>query len=76
LNEKLQTEGKREGGVISFEAENEGGKKFSAKILKPYVKRFLYNNGIRKDFRVLSEEGELKVVKLEAEKEDEGKSKT
>jgi hypothetical protein len=70
LNQKLGREGKRENGVVIFD-EKEEGDKLTARVLKPYIKRFLHNYRIRKDFRVLSEEGELKLVRLEVEQEEE-----
>jgi hypothetical protein len=39
--------------------------------VKTYVKRFLYQNGLRKKFRVLVNGGELTVVELEGKEEEE-----
>jgi hypothetical protein len=39
--------------------------------IKTYVKRFLYQQGVRKDYRVLVENGELLIIEIEREEEEE-----
>jgi len=39
--------------------------------VKTYIKRFLYMQKVRQDYRVLVEAGELRIIELEREEEEE-----
>ena len=43
--------------------------------VKTYIKRFLYYQKVREDYRVLSENGELLIIEIEREEEEEEEEK-
>jgi hypothetical protein len=43
--------------------------------VKTYIKRFLYMQKVRQDYRVLVEAGELRIIELEREEEEEEEEK-
>jgi hypothetical protein len=79
VESKLQVKSEREGTVISFDDKNERTH-VSAPEIKTYLKRFLHSKELRKKYRLLSDNGTIKFVKLrpdqmEEEPEEEEKKK-
>jgi len=67
---KLPVKSDKDGDVISFEDKSPRSHVTSPEI-RTYMKRFLYAKDLRKQFRVLSEDGSLTFVKQHLEKEEE-----
>lgn len=66
---KLPLKSDKDGDVITFEDKSPRSHVTSPEV-RTYMKRFLYAKDIRKQFRVLSEDGSLTFVKQHVEKED------
>ena len=71
---KLPVKSDKDGDVISFEDKSPRSHVTSPEI-RTYMKRFLYAKDLRKQFRVLSEDGSLTFVKQHLEKEEEEEEK-
>jgi hypothetical protein len=80
IESKLMVKTEQEGQVVTFDDKTDRTHVSSPEI-KTYLKRYMQNKGIRKRFRLLSQEGTLKFVKLrpdqmeEEEEEDEEQKK-
>ncbi len=68
IESKLAVKSERDGDKISFEDKSERTH-VRAPEVRTILKRFIHTKGIRKKYRLLSEEGSLKFVKLHEEKE-------
>ena len=65
LEEKIGMKPVLEGDTIEF---GEGSRN---KYIKTYLKRFLHREGIRKQYRILSEKGIISLIETRFEKEEE-----
>ncbi|MHB8566594.1 MAG: hypothetical protein ACYC7D_07760 [Nitrososphaerales archaeon] len=73
VESKLAVKTERNGDVITFENKTERTR-VSVPEIKTYLKRYLHKNELRKQFRLLSEDGSLKFVKRpesDSEEDDE-----
>ena len=77
---KLPVKSERDGDVVTFEDKSPRSH-VSGPNIRTYVKRYLHSNKLRKRYRLLSEDGSLRVVKQrleegeEEEEEQESKGK-
>jgi uncharacterized protein YuzE len=70
LEAKLPVKSDKDGDVISFEDKSARSHVTSPEI-RTYMKRFLHAKELKKQFRILSEDGSLTFVKQHIDKEDE-----
>jgi len=70
LEAKLPIKSDKDGDVISFEDKSARSHVTSPEI-RTYMKRFLHAKELKKQFRILSEDGSLTFVKQHIDKEDE-----
>lgn len=73
IESKLMVKSEQDGNVVTFEDKSERTRVSSPEI-RTYLKRFMLNKRIRKKYRLLSQDGTLKFVKLrpdQMEEEDE-----
>jgi hypothetical protein len=71
---KLPVTSDKDGDVISFEDKSPRTHVTSPEI-RTYMKRYLHSKDMKKQFRVLSEDGSLTFVKKQAETEEEEEEK-
>jgi hypothetical protein len=71
---KLPVTSDKDGDMISFEDKSPRTHVTSPEV-KTYLKRFLHSKDLRKQFRILSEDGSLTFVKKHLEKEEEEEEK-
>ncbi len=76
ISGKLRVSSEKDGDVISFEDKSPRTHVTSPEI-RTYLKRYLHSKDLRKQFRILSEDGSLTFVKrhLEEDEEEEEKAK-
>jgi len=76
ISGKLPVTSEKDGDVISFEDKSPRTHVTSPEI-RTYLKRYLHSKDLRKQFRILSEDGSLTFVKqhLEEEEQEEEKAK-
>jgi hypothetical protein len=67
---KLPVTSEKDGDVISFEDKSSRSHVTSPEV-RTYLKRFLHSKDLKKQFRILSEDGSLTFVKKHLEKEEE-----
>ena len=70
IESKLAVKSEKDGDKISFEDKNERTHVSSPEI-RTYLKRFMHTKEIRKKYRLLSDEGTLKFVKLREDQVEE-----
>jgi hypothetical protein len=70
IESKLPVKSDKEGDVITFDNKSSRSHVTSPEI-RTYLKRFLHAKDLKKQFRLLSEDGSLTFVKQKLEKEDE-----
>ncbi len=70
IEAKLPVKSDKDGDLISFEDKSPRTHVSSPEI-RTYMKRFLHSKDLRKQFRILSEDGSLTFVKQKLEKEEE-----
>jgi hypothetical protein len=70
IQAKLPVKGDKDGDVISFEDKSPRTHVTSPEI-RTYLKRFIHSKDLKKEFRILSEDGSLTFVKRQIEKEEE-----
>ncbi len=73
VESKLAVKADRSGDLVTFEDKNERTR-VTVPEIRTYLKRYLHKKELRKEFRLLSEDGTLKFVKRPAgstESEDE-----
>lgn len=70
IESKLKVKSEREGDSVTFEDKTEKTHVKSTEI-RTYLKRYLHAKDLRKKYRLLSEDGELKFVKVKIEEESE-----
>jgi hypothetical protein len=72
IESKLPLKSTNEGDVITFEDKSSRSHVTSPEI-RTYLKRYIHSKDLRKQYRVLSEDGSLKFVKqkIEAKEEEE-----
>ncbi len=70
MESKLAVKVEREGDTLTFEDKDQRTHVSNPEI-RTYLKRFLHKNELRKDYRLLSDEGTLSFVKQKKEKESE-----
>lgn len=68
LERKLGVKPVVEGGGVVIEDDD---KTVKVKDVKLHLKKFLHSKGLRRKFRILVEKGELNIVALEQEEEEE-----
>ena len=71
---KLPVTSDKDGDVVSFEDKSPRTHVSSPEV-KTYLKRFIHSKDLRKQFRILSEDGSLTFVKRHLEKEEEEEEK-
>jgi len=71
---KLPVTSDKDGDVVSFEDKSPRTHVTSPEV-KTYMKRFIHSKDLRKQFRILSEDGSLTFVKRHLEKEEEEEEK-
>jgi len=71
---KLPVTSEKVGDVVSFEDKSPRTHVSSPEV-KTYLKRFIHSKDLRKQFRILSEDGSLTFVKRHLEKEEEEEEK-
>ena len=71
---KLPVTSEKDGDVVSFEDKSPRTHVSSPEV-KTYLKRFIHSKDLRKQFRILSEDGSLTFVKRHLEKEEEEEEK-
>lgn len=71
---KLPLTSEKDGDVISFEDKSPRSHVTSPEI-RTYMKRYLHANDLKKQFRILSEDGSLTFVKKHLEKDEEEEEK-
>jgi len=74
IEAKLPVKSDKDGEVISFEDKSSRSHVSSPEI-RTYLKRFLHSKDLRKQYRILSEDGTLTFVKQKLEKEEEEEDK-
>ena len=78
IESKLAVKMERKGDTVSFEDKSERTHVTSPEI-RTYLKRYLHKRGLKKEFRLLSEDGALKFVKRpehEIEEKEEAKEES
>lgn len=72
IESKLPVKSERDGDMVSFEDKSSRSHVSSPEI-RTYMKRFLYQNDLKKKFRILSEDGSLTFVRQKLDEEEEEK---
>jgi hypothetical protein len=70
IESKLPVKSDKDGDVITFDDKSPRSHVTSPEV-RTYLKRFLHSKDLKKQFRLLSEDGSLTFVKQKLEKEDE-----
>jgi hypothetical protein len=70
IESKLAVKMERKGDTVSFEDKSERTH-VSGPEIRTYLKRYLHKHGLKKEFRLLSEDGTLKFVKRPRQEKDE-----
>jgi hypothetical protein len=70
IESKLPVKSDKDGDVVTFEDKSPRSHVSSPEV-RTYMKRFLHSKDLKKQFRVLSEDGSLTFVKQHLEKEEE-----
>jgi hypothetical protein len=70
IESKLMVKTEQEGQIVTFDDKTDRTHVSSPEI-KTYLKRYMQNKGIRKKYRLLSQEGTLKFVKLRPDQMEE-----
>jgi hypothetical protein len=70
LEAKLPITANRDGDVLDF-GDKSDRSHISTPEIRTYLKRFLHKNKIRKDYRLLSDEGVIAFVKRKKEEDDD-----
>lgn len=70
IESKLPVKSEKEGETVTFEDKSPRTHVRSPQV-RTYLKRYLHQKELRKQYRVLSEEGSLKFVKQKVEEEEE-----
>ena len=70
VESKLAVKSSRDGDSVTFEDETDKTHVSSPEI-KTYLKRYIHSNKLKKKYRLLSEEGSLKFVKIKIQEEEE-----
>ena len=70
VESKLPVKSDKDGDIITFE-DKSSRSHVSGPEVRTYLKRFLHTKNLKKQFRLLSEDGSLKFVKRPANKEEE-----
>ena len=70
IESKLPVKMERKGDVVSFEDKSERTHVTSPEI-RTYLKRYLHKHGLKKEFRLLSEDGTMKFVKRPQQETEE-----
>ncbi len=74
IESRLMVKTELEGQVVTFDDKSDRTHVSSPEI-KTYLKRYMQTKGIRKKYRLLSQEGSLKFVKLRPDQMEEGEEK-
>lgn len=70
IESKLPVKSEKEGEIVTFEDKSPRTHVRSPEV-RTYLKRYLHSKDLRKQYRVLSEEGSLRFVKQQVEEEEE-----
>ncbi|MDG6995917.1 MAG: hypothetical protein JRN52_08340 [Nitrososphaerota archaeon] len=70
VESKLAVKSSRDGDSVTFEDKTDKTHVSSPEI-KTYLKRYIHANKLKKKYRLLSEEGSLKFVKIKIQEEEE-----
>ncbi|MDG7000836.1 MAG: hypothetical protein JRN15_17215 [Nitrososphaerota archaeon] len=70
VESKLAVKSSRDGDSVTFEDKTDKTHVSSPEI-KTYLKRYIHSNKLKKKYRLLSEEGSLKFVKIKIQEEEE-----
>lgn len=70
IESKLLLKSEKNGDLVTFEDKSPRTHVSSPEV-RTYLKRYIHSKDLRKEYRVLSEEGSLKFVKQKIEPEDE-----
>ncbi|HXQ92899.1 MAG TPA: hypothetical protein VN739_07810 [Nitrososphaerales archaeon] len=70
IESKLPVKSDKDGDVITFDDKSPRSHVTSPEV-RTYLKRFLHSKDLKKQFRLLSEDGSLTFVKQKLEKDDE-----
>lgn len=69
VESKLPVKGESQGDIITFEDKSDRTH-VSAPEVKTYLKRYIHSKDLRKQFRILSEDGKFIFVKQEIDDEE------
>ena len=69
VESKLPVRSERDGDVVTFDDKSDRTHVSSPQV-KTYLKRYIHSKDIKKQFRILSEEGRFIFVKQEVDEED------
>lgn len=72
IEAKLPVKSEKDGEIVTFEDKSPRTHVRSPQV-RTYLKRYLHQKELRKQYRVLSEDGSLKFVKQQVEEEEEEK---
>ena len=70
IESKLPVKSEKEGEIVTFEDKSPRTHVRGPQV-RTYLKRYLHQKELRKQYRVLSEDGSLKFVKQQVEEEEE-----
>lgn len=70
VESKLAVKSSRSGDTITFDDKTDRTHVTSPEI-RTYLKRYIHSKKLKKKYRLLSDEGSLKFVKIKTQKEDE-----
>lgn len=70
VESKLPVKSEKEGDVVTFEDKSDRTHVSSPQV-KTYLKRYIHSKDLKKQFRILSEEGRFIFVKQKVEEEEE-----
>ena len=72
IESKLPLKSEKDGDLVTFE-DKSSRTHVSSPEVRTYMKRYIHSKDLRKQYRILSEEGSLKFVKQKIESEEEEK---
>jgi len=72
IESKLPVKSEKDGDLVTFE-DKSSRTHVSGPEVRTYMKRYIHSKDLRKQYRILSEEGSLKFVKQKIESEEEEK---
>jgi len=72
IESKLPLKSEKDGDLVTFE-DKSSRTHVSSPEVRTYMKRYIHSKDLRKQYRILSEDGSLKFVKQKIESEEEEK---